>query len=76
MWRVLACKVAGRMEGLVAVCSTVLGTAFLAGVAPAVSGGYRGAYVELGSIVLSLPLLMVAGSGSIVAFFARRPDLV
>ena len=73
---VLACRVAGRLEGLVSLGAVVLATALLVGALPAVWDSIATAYLQLGSIVLSLPLLFIFYTGGLVAFFARRPDMV
>ena len=73
---VLACRVAGRLEGMVSILAVLLGTAFLVGVLPEKAGSNAVSYVQLGSAVLSLPLLFVFYVGCIVAYFTRRPDMV
>jgi hypothetical protein len=72
----LACRVAGRLEGLVSLGAVVLATAVLAFVLPALSNSIAVAYLQLGSIIMSLPLLFIFYAGGLVAFFARRPDMV
>ena len=73
---VLACRFAGRLEAVVSIGSAVLGTAALAGFLPAFSNSIAAADLQLGSIMMSLPLLFLIFSGGLVAFFARRPDIV
>ncbi len=73
---VLACRIAGKLEGMVSILAVLSGMAFLVGVLPAFSGSNAVAYVQLGSAILSLPLLFVFYVGCIVAYFARRPDMV
>lgn len=73
---VLACRVAGRLEGLVSVVSAVLGTTVLVGLLPVLSSSVAAAYLQLGSIILSLPLLFIFYAGGLAALFARRPDMV
>lgn len=73
---ILACRVAGRLEGLVSMLVVFFETAFLVGVLPAFSGSIMVAYLQLGSAIMSLPLLFVFYVGGLVAFFARRPDMV
>lgn len=63
---VLACRITGRMEGLVSLSAVLLATALLVGFVPALS---------LGSVIMSLPLLFVFYVGGLVAFFGRRPDM-
>ena len=72
----LACRVAGRLEGVVSVGSAVLGTAVLVGLPFAILHSIPAAYLQLGSIIMSLPLLFIFYAGGLVTFFARRPDIV
>ncbi|CAN5624497.1 hypothetical protein BH24ACT22_BH24ACT22_05860 [soil metagenome] len=73
---VLACRVAGRLEGVVSIGSVVLGTAMLIGFPFAFLDNIPAAYLQLGSVIMSLPLLFVFYVGGLVAFFGRRPDMV
>lgn len=73
---VLACRVAGKLEGLVSIVVVVLGTAFLVGFLPVFLDNITAAYLQLGSIVLSLPLLFIFYAGGLISFFARRPEIV
>lgn len=73
---VLMCRIAGRMEGLISVGAVVLATVTLVGILPAFLDNITAAYLQLGSIVLSFPLLFVFYIGGLISFFARRPDMV
>jgi hypothetical protein len=73
---VLACRVAGKLEGLVSIAVVVLGTAFLVGLTLAFLDRITAAYLQLGSTVLSLPLLFIFYAGGLISFFARRPEIV
>lgn len=73
---VLACRVAGRLEGLISLGAVVLATAALVGLPFAFLEDISAAYLQLGSIVLSLPLLFIFYVGGLLSFFARRPDMV
>ena len=73
---VLACRVAGRLEGLVCLVVVVLATAALIGLPFTFLESTPAAYLQLGSIVLSLPLLFIFYMGGLISFFARRPDMV
>lgn len=73
---VLACRVAGRLEGLVCLVVVALATAVLVGLPFVFLDSVSAAYLQLGSIVMSLPRLFIFSVGGIVAFFARRPDMV
>ena len=72
----LACRIAGRLEGLVCLAVVVLATAALVGLPFVFLDGIPAAYLQLGSVLMSLPLLFIFYVGSIVVFFARRPDMV
>lgn len=72
----LICRVAGRLEGLVSLGAVVLATATLVGLLPAFVDSIAVAYLQLGSMVLSVPLLFIFFVGGVVSFFARRPDMV
>ena len=73
---VLACRIAGRLEGLVSLGAVGLATVALVGLPFAFLDNIPAAYLQLGSIILSLPLLFIFYMGGLVAFFARRPDMV
>lgn len=73
---VLTCRIAGRLEGLVCLAAVVLATAVLIWFPFVFLGRISAAYLQLGSIVMSLPLLFIFFMGSIVSFFARRPDMI
>ena len=73
---VLICRVAGRMEGLVCLAAVVLATVVLIGFPFVFLDSISAAYLQLGSIVMSLPLLFIFFMGSIVSFSARRPDMI
>ncbi|MGB3635680.1 MAG: hypothetical protein WA982_16710, partial [Rubrobacteraceae bacterium] len=64
------------LEGLVSLGAVVLATAALVGLPSAFFDNIPAAYLQLGSIILSLPLLFIFYMGGLVAFFARRPDMV
>ena len=72
---VLACRIAGRLEGLVSLGAVVLATVTLVGFPFAVLENIPAAYLQLGSIILSLPLLFIFYVGGLISFFARRPDM-
>lgn len=72
----LICRVAGRLEGLVSLGAVVLATATLVGLLPAFVDSVAVANLQLGSIILSVPLLFIFFVGGVVSFFVRRPDMV
>lgn len=65
---VLACRVAGRLEGLVSLAAVVLATAVLIGLPFVFLDSIPAAYLQLGSIIVSLPLLFIFYAGGLVAF--------
>ena len=73
---VLTCRVAGKLEGLVSLGAVVLATVALVGFPFAFLENIPAAYLQLGSIILSLPLLFIFYVGGLISFFARRPDMV
>ncbi len=73
---VIACRIAGRLEGLICLAVVALAMVALVGFPFAFFDSIPAAYLQLGSIVLSLPLLFVFYVGGLVAYFARRPDML
>lgn len=72
----LACRVSGRLEGVVSLGAVVLATVLLVGVLPAAWDNVATAYLQLGSIIMSLPLLFIFYAGGLISFFSRRPDMM
>jgi hypothetical protein len=48
----------------------------LAGLTPTILGSVAAAHLQLGSIIMSLPLLFISYVGGLIVFFGRRPDMV